>query len=140
MSNDKLFGFFDAAFEEYVVKNIDIDLSKEDLLSKLQADCANTRLLNAIDYITDDVIKTVEENRFSPLIEERRNTNAFLSRMVLVWGDSFSVFEVMYNIVLEATEPCFVENYDDKSDKKINILLYVKFKEELVSNIWKYYV
>ena len=117
-SNDKIFGFLDASFEEYIINNIDIDISKEDLLSKLQADGINTRMLNAIDYITDDVIKTVEENRFAPLIEERRNTNAFLSRMDLVWRDSFSVFEVMYNIVLEATEPCFVENYDDKPDKK----------------------
>ena len=126
MGNEKIFGFLDVAFEDYIRKNIDKDISNEDLVSKLQADSINTYMLNAIDYLTDDVVKSIEENKFAPLIEERGNNYAFLSRMDHVWGDCFSVFETMYIMVLEATGPCLTENYNDKPEK---IYQYIALRE-----------
>ena len=116
MTEDFILDNICKALAQVLEKNPDLDI--EDVMSVIQTNNFPSIITDMIDFQVQNAVEVLEKTRFSAISQERRNNNLFLSRLEMVWGDCFSVFEAMYIMVLETTSPCLTENYDDKPDKR----------------------
>lgn len=102
MANDFIMNILNDTLQELLDKFRADGLSDLEIVDKFSEQKIENALSNATEAISSGAVNTMKDTMHERVLEERYNTEQFMTHNNQVWGNAFIASEAMYIIALEA--------------------------------------